>query len=65
MSLLKDYKGVSEASSAPINLLDWYDLDQEIILVMERPVPCEDLFQHVIDRRSTISEQEANVRIND
>lgn len=60
--LLEADRNGSEASSAPITLLDWYELEQEIILVMERPVSSIDLFQYVINSGSSISEQEAKVR---
>ncbi|XP_061608296.1 serine/threonine-protein kinase pim-3-like [Phyllopteryx taeniolatus] len=30
-----------------ISLLDWYSLEREIVLVMERPVPCMDLFDYI------------------
>ncbi|XP_061671451.1 serine/threonine-protein kinase prk-2-like [Syngnathoides biaculeatus] len=30
-----------------ISLYDWYSLDQEIVLVLERPVPCMDLFEFI------------------
>uniref|UniRef100_A0A3Q3WC08 Serine/threonine-protein kinase n=1 Tax=Mola mola TaxID=94237 RepID=A0A3Q3WC08_MOLML len=37
----------SVEESAPVSLLDWYDLDQELILVLERPVPCKDLSHYI------------------
>lgn len=58
-------KNTSEASSAPITLLDWYELEQEIILVMERPLFSTDLFQYVINSGSFINEQEVKVRSKD
>ncbi len=33
--------------SAAIILLDWYDLGEVHLLVMERPVPFEDLFSYL------------------
>ncbi|XP_059207077.1 serine/threonine-protein kinase pim-2-like [Centropristis striata] len=32
---------------AAVSLLDWYDLGSEVLLVMERPVPCEDLLTYL------------------
>ncbi|XP_059190816.1 serine/threonine-protein kinase pim-3-like [Centropristis striata] len=32
---------------AAVSLLDWYDLGPEVLLVMERPVPCEDLLTYL------------------
>ncbi|KAF7646638.1 hypothetical protein LDENG_00184410 [Lucifuga dentata] len=40
--------GPENQSSAAVSLLDWYTLDEEVILVMERPIPSDDLHQHVI-----------------
>ncbi|KAM8740201.1 serine/threonine-protein kinase pim-2-like [Acanthopagrus schlegelii] len=37
----------SEGNSAAIALLDFYDLDQELILVLERPDPCQDLLEYI------------------
>uniref|UniRef100_A0A3B4YH28 non-specific serine/threonine protein kinase n=1 Tax=Seriola lalandi dorsalis TaxID=1841481 RepID=A0A3B4YH28_SERLL len=42
---------VSLGTSAPVSLLDWYDLGQKLILVLERPVPCEDLFTYLEVKR--------------
>ncbi|KAG8012409.1 hypothetical protein GBF38_020154 [Nibea albiflora] len=35
----------SVGTSAPVSLLDWYDLDKELILVLKRPDPSEDVFK--------------------
>lgn len=51
----------SAASSAPVSLLDWYDLEQELILVLERPVPCMDLFTYIWSEGSFLKEEEAKV----
>ncbi|XP_074480621.1 serine/threonine-protein kinase pim-1-like [Sebastes fasciatus] len=40
----------SAASSAPVSLLDWYDLEQELILVLERPDPCVDLAMYMFSK---------------
>ncbi|KAM7386122.1 hypothetical protein PAMA_008980 [Pampus argenteus] len=37
-------------------LLEWYDLDEELILVLERPVPCMDLTEY-INRRGFYMEE--------
>ncbi|KAF7646291.1 hypothetical protein LDENG_00190090, partial [Lucifuga dentata] len=39
--------GQSIGSSAAIVLLDWFEVDQEVILVMEHPVPCVDLLKYI------------------
>ncbi|XP_018544821.1 serine/threonine-protein kinase pim-2-like [Lates calcarifer] len=51
----------STGSSAIISLLDWYDLDQELILVLERPVPCVDLSQYVKENGGSLQEHEAKI----
>ena len=52
----------SVGTSASVSLLDWYDLDQELILVLERPVPCQDLLDYISDHRGCLQEEEAKVR---
>ncbi|XP_018516730.1 serine/threonine-protein kinase pim-1 [Lates calcarifer] len=49
----------SVGASAPVSLLDWYDLGQELILVMERPVPSEDLLKYTEFNGGTLQEEEA------
>ncbi|XP_037618195.1 serine/threonine-protein kinase pim-2-like isoform X3 [Sebastes umbrosus] len=51
----------SAASSAPVSLLDWYDLEQELILVLERPVPCMDLFTYIWSEGGSLKEEEAKI----
>lgn len=42
-------------------LLDWFDLEQELVLVLERPVPCMELLGYVCTRGNTLPEDEAKV----
>ncbi|KAM6989134.1 serine/threonine-protein kinase pim-1-like [Tautogolabrus adspersus] len=51
----------ASGTSATVALLDWYDLDDELILVLERPVPCCDLIDYMNSRRSGLQEHEAKV----
>ncbi|XP_071362012.1 serine/threonine-protein kinase pim-2-like isoform X2 [Trachinotus anak] len=51
----------SAGSSAAMYLLDWYDLDQELILVLERPVPCVDLRQYLKEKGGSLQEHEAKI----
>uniref|UniRef100_A0A4W6DQE9 Serine/threonine-protein kinase n=1 Tax=Lates calcarifer TaxID=8187 RepID=A0A4W6DQE9_LATCA len=51
-------------ASAPVSLLDWYDLGQELILVMERPVPSEDLLKYTEFNGGTLQEEEAKVSLS-
>lgn len=52
----------SVGTSAPLSLLDWYDLGQELILVLERPVPCSDLLTYIEANGGSLEEEEAEVR---
>ncbi|XP_034746554.1 serine/threonine-protein kinase pim-3-like [Etheostoma cragini] len=51
----------SAGSTAPVALLDWYDLDQELILVLERPVPSKDLLNYVEDNGGSLPEEQAKI----
>ncbi|XP_038132096.1 aurora kinase A-A-like [Cyprinodon tularosa] len=44
-----------------VSLFDWYDLDNEVILVMERPMPCNDLTGYLKDLRRPLEDKEAKV----
>ncbi len=44
-----------------VSLLDWYYLDEELILVMERPVPSLDLSQYLQAQGGCLEENEAKV----
>ena len=41
--------------------LDWFKLDQELILVQERPVPSTDLLRYMKTKGGLLQEQEAKV----
>ncbi|KAM9728579.1 serine/threonine-protein kinase pim-1-like [Menidia menidia] len=51
----------SVGSSAPVSLLDWYDFQQELILVLERPMPAEDLSNYIEKNGGSLEEEEAKV----
>lgn len=51
----------SVGTSASVSLLDWYDLGNEHVLVLERPVPCEDLFTYIWTNDGPLPEEEAKV----
>ncbi|XP_038563400.1 serine/threonine-protein kinase pim-1-like [Micropterus salmoides] len=51
----------SVGKSAPVSLLDWYDLDRELILVLERPVPSQDLYKYIKVNGGSLQEQEAKL----
>ncbi|CAK6970684.1 serine/threonine-protein kinase pim-1-like [Scomber scombrus] len=51
----------SAGHSAPVSMLDWYDLDEELILVLERPVPAVDLYEYIEANRGSLQEKEAMI----
>ena len=51
----------SSGRCAAITLLDHFDLEDEVILVMERPVPCVDL--HTYRRRKGGYLEEADAKV--
>ncbi|XP_072231742.1 serine/threonine-protein kinase pim-1-like [Leuresthes tenuis] len=53
----------SVGHSAPVSLLDWYDLQQELILVLERPMPAEDLAHYIEEHGGSLQEDEAKIII--
>ncbi|XP_045568233.1 serine/threonine-protein kinase pim-2 isoform X2 [Salmo salar] len=46
---------------AAVALLDWFEMDQELVLVLERPVPCMDLHDYIQKRGGTLQEEHARV----
>uniref|UniRef100_A0A3Q2GI91 non-specific serine/threonine protein kinase n=1 Tax=Cyprinodon variegatus TaxID=28743 RepID=A0A3Q2GI91_CYPVA len=44
-----------------VHLLDWYNLDQEMILVMERPVPCDNLSVYLVKHKPLLKEKDAKI----
>ncbi|XP_023805580.1 serine/threonine-protein kinase pim-1-like isoform X1 [Oryzias latipes] len=61
MLKLRDESIHSDGKAAPVALLDWYDIGREILLVMERPIPCEDLFHYIDTKGGTLEEEEAKI----
>ncbi|KAL3977233.1 immunoglobulin superfamily member 9B [Sarotherodon galilaeus] len=52
----------SVGTSAPVSLLEWFDLGKELILVLERPVPAVDLQKYKAENgRRTLPEGKAKV----
>ncbi|KAJ4935835.1 hypothetical protein JOQ06_017362 [Pogonophryne albipinna] len=49
----------SVGKSAAVSLLDWYSFDEEVLLIMERPVPSVDLWNHLNDNGGALSEDQA------
>ncbi|XP_020555168.2 serine/threonine-protein kinase pim-1-like isoform X1 [Oryzias latipes] len=61
MQKLKDPQLQSPDKASPVVLLDWYDLKEEIILVMERPIPATDMEDYLKSRGGKIEEDEVKV----
>ncbi|TDH05287.1 hypothetical protein EPR50_G00141170 [Perca flavescens] len=51
----------SVGTSASVSLLDWYDLNQELILVLERPVPSKDLLNYIEDNGGSLPEEQTKI----
>uniref|UniRef100_A0A3B4UHR9 Serine/threonine-protein kinase n=1 Tax=Seriola dumerili TaxID=41447 RepID=A0A3B4UHR9_SERDU len=61
LKLAKSRKKGEVGTSAPVALLDWYDLGQELILVLERPVPAEDLLKYTEQKGGCLQEEEGRI----
>ncbi|XP_020561274.2 serine/threonine-protein kinase pim-2-like [Oryzias latipes] len=61
MQKLKDPQLQSADKASPVVLLDWYDLKEEIILVMERPIPATDMEDYLKSRGGKIEEDEVKI----
>ncbi|XP_023806967.2 serine/threonine-protein kinase pim-1-like isoform X3 [Oryzias latipes] len=61
MLKLQDESIHSDGKAAPVALLDWYEIGGEILLVMERPIPCEDLLHYIDSKGGTLQEEEAKI----
>ncbi|XP_062243295.1 serine/threonine-protein kinase pim-2-like [Platichthys flesus] len=59
MMKLTAKKNDSVGKSAPVALLDWYDLGHELIVVMERPVPAVDLSTYIKRKKGCLRESKA------
>lgn len=59
--LLKLGPRAAAETCAAVTLLDWYDVDYELILVLERPVPCMDLIDYISSKGFSLQEHEAKV----
>lgn len=46
---------------AAVSLIDWYDLTEEVLLVMERPLPAVDLHTYLEDNDGPLTERKAKV----
>ncbi|XP_047463391.1 serine/threonine-protein kinase pim-3-like [Mugil cephalus] len=61
VAVMKKLARGAGGKSAAIALLDYYDLDEKLILILERPDPCADLFQYIEDKGGSLPEEEARL----
>uniref|UniRef100_A0A669B635 non-specific serine/threonine protein kinase n=1 Tax=Oreochromis niloticus TaxID=8128 RepID=A0A669B635_ORENI len=64
VAIMVKLAGEAEGSvgiSAPVSLLEWFDLGKELILVLERPVPAVDLQKYKAENGRTLTEDKAKV----
>lgn len=54
-------KGMTEDCNFVVELLDWYEFPDELILVLERPDPCMDLFDYLESDGGYMDVQKAKV----
>uniref|UniRef100_A0A8C2XK67 non-specific serine/threonine protein kinase n=1 Tax=Cyclopterus lumpus TaxID=8103 RepID=A0A8C2XK67_CYCLU len=61
VAVLRKLEAESERHSAHVDLLDWYIVDEELILVLERPMPAVDLSNYIESKGGHLKEKEAKV----
>uniref|UniRef100_A0A087XAM4 Serine/threonine-protein kinase n=1 Tax=Poecilia formosa TaxID=48698 RepID=A0A087XAM4_POEFO len=61
MLKLRNLTTSSSGQLALVSLLDWYELEEELVLVMERPMPSEDLFVYLDEHEGCLNEEEAKI----
>lgn len=54
-------KGTGKVSNSVVDLLDWCELPDELILILERPVQCMDLFDYIQTKDDIMYESKAKV----
>ncbi|XP_034417555.1 serine/threonine-protein kinase pim-2-like [Cyclopterus lumpus] len=63
VAVLRKLEAESERHSAHVDLLDWYIVDEELILVLERPMPAVDLSNYIESKGGHLKEKEVKVII--
>jgi len=61
VAILQELAEESERHSAMITILDWYDVDEELVIVLERPIPAVDLGDYIKIKGGYLQETEAKV----
>uniref|UniRef100_A0A3B5QBC3 non-specific serine/threonine protein kinase n=1 Tax=Xiphophorus maculatus TaxID=8083 RepID=A0A3B5QBC3_XIPMA len=61
MLKLKNLTSSSSGQLATVSLLDWYELEEELLIVMERPTPSQDLNDYLDENGGCLNEEESKV----
>ncbi|XP_062414329.1 serine/threonine-protein kinase pim-1-like, partial [Pungitius pungitius] len=61
IAILLKLAAKSEGASPYLTLLDWYQLEEELVMVIERPIPATDLFDHIMGKGVFVKEKEAKI----
>ncbi|KAL6487803.1 hypothetical protein MHYP_G00044290 [Metynnis hypsauchen] len=62
LSKVREGRVVSgQTQGASVALLEWCELQDKLVIVMERPVPCKDLIDYVYDSGRCLLEEEGKV----
>lgn len=61
VALMLKVKEMGKASNNMVDLLDWCELPNELILILERPVPCMDLYDYMETKEGIMHERQAIV----
>ncbi|XP_037617780.1 serine/threonine-protein kinase pim-2-like [Sebastes umbrosus] len=61
VALLMKLQPAEGETSAVVSLHDWYELGNELIIILERPVPCMDLHNYIKSRESPLQEDEVKI----
>ena len=61
VALLLTLRPKDGETSSVVALLDWYNVDDELILILERPVACMDLAEYLRSKPRSLLENEVKV----
>ncbi|XP_014855082.1 PREDICTED: serine/threonine-protein kinase pim-1-like [Poecilia mexicana] len=63
VAVMLEMRNLSSAlwQSAFVTLLDWYDLDEHLIIVMERPMPSDNLSDYLMEHNGCLKDKKAKI----
>lgn len=61
VALMLKVKATGQRSNSVVELLDWYELPSELILILERPQPCLDLYDYLDTKSGIMYERKGQV----